>query len=310
MAKMSNELKIGITVLVAIFVAFVGFRIMKDIPLFKTSTTINTKFNQVNGLIPGNVVYIKGFKIGSVKRMELLPSDSTLAVLTIDEEYSIPEGSIAVLKSSGVLGGRFIEIVKSDSKKMVENGGEIPGVFEEGVMDSFADEGAKLSEDISASIKGIQQLTANLNATLSAENSDNISQIIRSLQNSAGTLNNLIENRKNDLDSMIGDAKNTLATLDDLSSENKENLNTIILNLENTSNELETLSTGLNETNSTLNEILLKVNNGDGSIGKFINDPSLYNNVDSLSFNLNKLIQNINNEPGKYLKHMRLVEVF
>lgn len=310
MPKMSNELKIGITVLVAIMVAFVGFRIMKDIPLFRTTTTVYTTFDRVYGLIPGNAVNVKGFKIGSVKRMHLLPNDSTSVTLSIEEEFAIPKGSVALVRSSGVLGGKFIEIVKSDSAIMVEDGETIDGYFEEGMMDSFADEGAKLSEDISASIQGFDALMNNLNEALNHENKDNIAGILDNMESSTNSLSKLIDDRRSDLDSMIEDAKNTLNTLDDLSSENKEKLTSMIENLETTSGELETLSAGLNETNLTLNEVLEKINNGDGTFGKMINDPSLYNNVDSLSVNLNELIKNINSDPGKYLKHMRLIELF
>ncbi|WP_290963756.1 MlaD family protein [Gracilimonas sp.] len=307
---MSNELKIGITVVVAIIVAFIGYRVMKDIPLFRTSTTIYTKFDQVYGLIPGNVVNVKGFKIGSVKQMELLISDSTLVTMNIEEGYQIPKGSIAVLKSSGVLGGKFIEIKKSDSTEMVPHQGSIEGVFEQGMMDTFAEEGAKLSNDISASIRGVEKLVTSLNETLDDENKENITGIIRNLQSSTGSLNQLIQSKQSDLDAMITSAKQTMQNMDDLSSENKDKLNSLITNLEATSVELETLSSGLNETNLTLNEVLTKINNGEGTLGKMVNDPSLYNNVDSLSFNLNRLIKNMNDEPGKYLKHMRLIEVF
>ncbi|MBO6584988.1 MAG: MCE family protein [Gracilimonas sp.] len=310
MAKVSNELKIGITVVVAIIVAFIGYRVMKDIPLFRTSTTIYTKFDQVYGLIPGNVVNVKGFKIGSVKQMELLISDSTLVTMNIEEGYQIPKGSIAVLKSSGVLGGKFIEIKKSDSTEMVPHQGSIEGVFEQGMMDTFAEEGAKLSNDISASIRGVEKLVTSLNETLDDENKENITGIIRNLQSSTGSLNQLIQSKQSDLDAMITSAKQTMQNMDDLSSENKDKLNSLITNLEATSVELETLSSGLNETNLTLNEVLTKINNGEGTLGKMVNDPSLYNNVDSLSFNLNRLIKNMNDEPGKYLKHMRLIEVF
>ena len=109
---------------------------------------------------------------------------------------------------------------------------------------------------------------------------------------------------------MILEARNTMENISDLSSDNKESLTTLIKNLESSSAKLDTLSSGLNKTNITLNEVLVKINNGEGSLGKMVNDPSLYNNIDSLSVNLNELIKNINENPGQYLKHMRLVEIF
>lgn len=310
MEKVSNELKIGLTIIVAIIVAFLGYTFMKDIPIFKSSTTIHTKFDQVYGLTPGNVVNIKGFKIGTVKQMELLDSDSTRVTLNIEEGYQIPKGSVALLKSSGVLGGKFIEIQKSDSAEIVQNNGYIEGIFEKGIMDSFAEEGERLSDDISGSIRGVEELVTSLNQTMNEENKENISDIIQNLESSTGSLNKVIKDRQADLDQMIIDAKNTLQNLDELSGENKEKLTALIENLEATSAELETLSTGLNKTNLTLNEVLTKINNGEGTLGKMVNDPSLYNNIDSLSVNLNQLIKNMNDNPGKYLKHMRLIEVF
>lgn len=310
MEKVSNELKIGLTIIVAIIVAFLGYTFMKDIPIFKTSTTIHTKFDQVYGLTSGNVVNIKGYKIGTVKRMELLDSDSTRVTLNIEEGHQIPKGSVALLKSSGVLGGKFIEIEKSNSQEIVQDQGSIEGKFEKGIMDSFAEEGDRLSDDISGSIRGVEELVTSLNQTMNEENKENISGIIRNLESSTGSLNKVIQDRQADLDQMILEAKNTLQNLEELSGNNKEKLSALIENLEATSAELETLSTGLNETNLTLNEVLVKINDGEGTLGKMVNDPSLYNNIDSLSVNLNQLIKNINDDPGKYMKHMRLIEVF
>jgi hypothetical protein len=41
-----------------------------------------------------------------------------------------------------------------------------------------------------------------------------------------------------------------------------------------------------------------------------VNDPSLYNNLDELTNELNELVKGINEDPGRYLKHMNLIEVF
>lgn len=290
--------------------AFVGYRIMKDVPLFKSATTIYTTFERVHGLIPGNVVNVKGYKIGSVKDMELLESDSTRVTINIEDGYQIPKGSVAVLKSSGVLGGKYIEIQKSDSEENVPVDGSIEGIFEQGIMDSFAREGSKLSGDISSSIQGLEEFLTNLNSTLDDESKENISETIQNLQSTTSSVDELIQARQADLDTMILEAKNTLQNFEELSSDNKEKLTSLINNLEATSKELETLSNGLNQTNQTLNEVLLKINSGEGTLGKMVNDPSLYNNIDSLSVNLNQLIKNINDNPGRYLKHMRLIEVF
>ncbi len=70
------------------------------------------------------------------------------------------------------------------------------------------------------------------------------------------------------------------------------------------------LSTELNKSTLTLNNILNKIDSGEGTLGKLVSDPSLYNNLDTLSVNLNQLIKDIQADPKKYLKHMRLVEVF
>jgi ABC-type transporter Mla subunit MlaD len=242
--------------------------------------------------------------------MDLLISDSTLVTLSIEENYQIPKGSIAVLKSSGVLGGKFIEIQKSDSQEMIQDGQSIDGVYEQGIMDSFAAEGEKLSNDISASIQGVEKLIEGLNETLSDSNKKNISGILGDLRSTTSSLDQVISQRQSDLDQMIIHAKETLGNVNDLSADNKEKLTSMITNLESTSKELETLSKGLNKTNTTLDEVLTKINNGTGTLGKLANDPSLYNNIDSLSVNLNELIKNINEDPGKYLKHMRLIEVF
>jgi hypothetical protein len=101
-----------------------------------------------------------------------------------------------------------------------------------------------------------------------------------------------------------------MANIDTVSMHNKSRVDSVMVGLDQSLNELHKLSRDLNKTNTQLNQILVKINNGEGSLGKMVNDPTLYNNLESLSGEMNTLIKNINENPRKYLKHMSLIRVF
>jgi chromosome segregation ATPase len=98
--------------------------------------------------------------------------------------------------------------------------------------------------------------------------------------------------------------------LDKLTEEESAKVSEALTSLKEASAEIETLVTGLNETNQELSEILAKINSGQGSLGLLVNDPSLYNNLDSLSANLNIMIKTLNENPKHYLRHLRLIRLF
>ena len=102
----------------------------------------------------------------------------------------------------------------------------------------------------------------------------------------------------------------TLETIEDLSDNSRASIEQSIKNLEVLSVEMSRLTIELSTISITLNSVLRKMDQGEGSLGLLLNDGSLYKNVDSLSYNLNKLIKAIDEDPERYLKHLRFIEVF
>ena len=57
----------------------------------------------------------------------------------------------------------------------------------------------------------------------------------------------------------------------------------------------------LSVTSDKLNSVISGVQNGEGSLGKLTKDEQLYNNLNTASDNLNKLIQDLKTNPKRYL---------
>ena len=307
---LSNELKIGIVIIVALVVAFFGFRFMNDEPLLSSVNLLNTKFDNVDGLLKGSAVTMNGFKVGSVRNLTFLPEkDSILVEISITEPVPIPIGSIAQLAAPDLLGATSIQIVRSKNKEMIEWGSNIKGEQTIGLLSSFSDQGAALADTVNVTLTELNKFIRGVNK-IEEGTSNQIEATVDNFKEVSDVVEKIINSRKSDIDSLIIATNNTLQNISELSDSSTADLESLIVNLEQFSNDLEILSTNLEESTSSLKSILEKMDSGEGTIGLMLNNPSLYNNLDSLTYNLNDLILKIQDNPGDYLKYMRLIEIF
>jgi len=308
--KLSNEAKVGITVLLAALVAFIGFRIMRDLPVFRQAFEVVTYFDRVDGLNTGNVVYLHGIKVGSVKNMELTPEAKIKVRLSIDRDFVMPVGTVAHLTSISFIDGKSIVLKLGDSDEVVPYDGVIEGVYVDGVMEYFAEKGEEIGEDLSAAFTELNIFLDNLNSVLNEDSKRAIDETLGNTSETTKILLNLLEERQNELKGVILSASQAMAQIDTLATDSRPQIDSILSSLEKSMAELEEISEGLDKTVVQLHEILEKINKGEGTLGLMVNDPSLYNNLDSLSLELKNLVKGINENPGRYLRHMKLIEIF
>ena len=308
--KISNELKVGLTILAAILIGFFGYRVMGDLPLLRQSKVIDTTFERADGLTTGSYVFVNGVKVGSVKSMALTDDDSVHVTMTFDLGVKIPEDSEAHLQSSGLLDEKAIVIQRGNADEFLEHEDHIKGVYDGGMLETLKEEGQQLSEDVSESFEKLNTLLQELNTTFDKENQGKIDQSLTNLQQSTDEVAALLRRRRSELERSITHARRFLANMDTISTSNKTRIDSVMTGLDRSIAEFETLSNELTVTNRQLQQVLMKINKGEGSLGKLVNDPALYENLESLSGEMSKLVKNINEDPGRYLKHMRLIEVF
>ncbi len=84
------------------------------------------QFDRVDGLRDGSDVKISGIKVGTVESQSLDPRTFLATVkVSIDPRIKLPEDSVAVVASPGLLGDNFLSIEPGNEDKVIPPGGRI-----------------------------------------------------------------------------------------------------------------------------------------------------------------------------------------
>lgn len=285
-----------------------------DNKLFTRSYKVQTSFTNVAGLSEGASVRLSGVRIGSVKEIKF-PKDTDKNFIVVlmhvkeDGVRRIGTDAIATIKTEGLLGDRYIEIIKGSK----ESPKEIKDIIK---INSFnpADI-TKLLDQSDELIGNIINISESLDEIVKAfgkeENINNISDTIASFRNTIeaiekedGILNTLIYGIKN---KKAGD-KNTLAKLDEtiallnellteiktgdglltallFEQDLKIKVDNAISNIEKAAESIGNdsgIANDLRDTVANLKSITGKLDQGEGTIGAMINDPLLYDKLNSI----------------------------
>lgn len=302
----SNEIKVGTTILLAIIVAVIGFRTMRDIPFFKDKIEVVSVFNKVDGLTAGKSVFINGVDIGTIKKVELSKGDSVRVIMSIDGEVAIPINSKAYIRSLDLIGSKAIVIEKGNAVQAIQAGGTIKGVFDEGAFSELQEKGITFGDKVVQTTDNVNKLVDSLSLVLSRDLRQNLKNSMANLDGITARLDRVLKQRESEISSSIVHLEQFLANSDTLSASVKANIEDILASLKNNSKEISSLTTELNALSGEARVTLQKLNEGEGTMGKLLNDPSLYNNLDSLTFNLQRFMRNMDKDPERYLKHVRI----
>ncbi|MCH8567054.1 MAG: MlaD family protein [Balneolales bacterium] len=306
---MNNEIKVVITIFIAIVVGIIGYRFMSEIPLFSQTYELHATFDRVDGLVTGSAVLMQGVKVGTVRRISFTDNDSLRVDMSFSFGRKLNEGSVAYIRTVQLV-DKAIEIERSSSSAMLESGSGIKGVYDDGLLGALSELSERAAPSVEQSVESLSSVLSQVDSMLLEGGRDDIAATLSSLNQSVEAIRQVLAARAGEIDESILLIRNTLQNMEGITSGQEEKIEQILANLETSSNELNVVVKDAGELTRELSEIMKKVNEGEGSLGRLVNDPSLYNNLDSLSYNLNELIKNFNDNPRHFLKHMRLIDIF
>jgi len=127
MKRFNLEVVVGLFMLLG-FACFVFMSVkLGDVKIFNDKTyTVNARFGSVAGLKQGATVDIAGVTVGKVANIELNHETyEAMVAMHIKPEVKLQEDSIASIRTSGIIGDRYISVLPGGSLGLIEDGGEI-----------------------------------------------------------------------------------------------------------------------------------------------------------------------------------------
>lgn len=302
--KISKELKFGGVAIFAVALLYWGVNFLKGNDIFSNARYFYVEYENVEGLSAGKAVTINGISIGQIDQMYLNPEKAgkIVIMLSVNNDFPIPANTVANIHAVGLLGEKNISLSIGDSDILAESGDTLAGNEEDGLAEAVNKQVGPLKERTERLLSSIDTAVVHLSGLVGPESQSDFQQIIKNLNSTTHEMEMLVKENRTNIKSTLASISVFTKMLDD----NKDNLALIINNFANISdtiaksNVAETLRK-LNSVTTQLDQITYKINKGEGTVGKLVNDPSLYNELNDATESLNRLLLDLRYNPSRYI---------
>lgn len=310
---MRKEFVVGVFVTLALVLFIVGMSYMKGSRLFGKPLILYADYANVQGLVRGNPIMIDGLRIGRVAGLELRSGSGIRVQLEFTEDLQLPDDSRAVIYSEGLLGTKAVKILAGKSSKMLVDESMIAGELDGGMMGKAQ---ALLQDKGDAIMARIDSITLELNATLRGANTavadvnaqHRIEAILADLKATAASVKTItatVTRLSADAGSIVGNVRRDTAKINASIANAKTATDSIAI----AAGKLNTVLANAKQTTEKLNQTLAVLQTDKSSVGKLIYSRDLYNKIDSITANVNSLIDSVKRHPNKYFDvDMYLIE--
>ena len=122
-----REMVVGVFVLIGLLcVAYLTIKLGRMEVLSDGGYRVVARFSSVSGLRVGAEVEIAGVPVGKVASIELTEDASAaVVVLHLQSRLRLAEDTIAAIKTSGLIGDKYVNLVPGGSPDIIAPGGEI-----------------------------------------------------------------------------------------------------------------------------------------------------------------------------------------
>jgi phospholipid/cholesterol/gamma-HCH transport system substrate-binding protein len=273
----AGEFKVGILVLsVSALIAYMSMQVGEDPTFFGRANEAWFVIPDAGGLVKNSAVKTAGIPIGVIKDIRLQDGMARID-LTMKPDIQLYTSASVEIRTQGILGDKYINVLAgSPTDPPLARGAQIMNIRDKGSLEGVVTQ----ITDIGASLKDTAQI----------------------LQDAVANDGN----RQHVLGRIVLNIEKLTADLTDMTTANREKVNDIVDNVRNVTNTLDELLNDpsaegfksrfkdsmakLDSSLKNIDEITGKINRGEGTIGKLINDGETAEELDTAIQGVNNLL--------------------
>jgi len=308
----STELKVGIFALIVLSVlSYMTFKVSGKEWLHKEGYTVYVYFSNVAGLEEKTKIKVAGVDAGVVEKIALERNRVKLS-LRIYPEIRLYRDAVASIKTSGLLGDKYLEIKPGMEQTELKEGEIIQRVHEPvdiddmiyklaGISDSFQTLAKNINdifgtEETKKALKetaaNLAKLTGNLNTAITA-NDRRLKETLEGINTLTVSINKLVEDNSSEITDTISNLKDLSAEAPGMVKELKAASKEFKNLLKENRPKIARLMEKTDKTMSSVQKVAERIEKGEGTIGKLVTDERLYKSVTKAASGIENTISRI-----------------
>ena len=289
-----TEIQVGLTVLVAVAILLWGVTWLKEFQLQQSVRTWKVWFPQTGGLSSSDEVQVNGLRKGEVRTVHLT-GDGVIVELALASDITLTHDSQVAIRNLGVMGEKVISVDYRSTGTHWTERDTLPGIYDRGIPEVMG--------DVAKTIEAVTQLASKLTELVgTTDRKGDLSATMKNVRLTSEELRNTVSESRRALRGALGDFAASAKTARGLTTDRESQLGKGIADFSSAAGKLDRLSDRMDSLSVRMQSISGKVDRGDGTLGKLVNDRKLYTDFAATVDSLRILISDVKKNPKRYFK--------